>query len=224
MASKDRLPEPKRFQSVVEWQFPRAHRYWDDCGKLITALETSFPGLTCQGLQPDGFRFTGLSRGITNALFYWDKANISQVGRGDVGVAEAAGLFWPVIKQGLGVSTVARLGHRTWLCYETARLTDAVRWLDSFKFVAIVRDGGDALGTPDAGGSVIRTKLVEGGRKLRLEVNAGKLNIDRREMHGVIVDVDIVLEPPLDSHEPGEFVAWNVRFIRESIEPMFRRK
>jgi hypothetical protein len=224
MASKERLPEPKRVQSVVEWQYPRAHTYWDDCGKLIAAVENAFPGLTCQGLQPDGFHFVGLSKGITGAIFYWDKASITQAGRGDAGLAVAAGLFWPLVQQRLVVNRVNRLGHRTWLCYERASVTDGIRWLDGFKFVTPAVDGADALGTPTALGSVLRTKLEVGGRRLRLEANAGTAVIDKKETHGVLIDVDLVIEPPDPTFESAEFVAWNVGFVRNTIDPMFRRK
>ncbi|MEP7308198.1 MAG: hypothetical protein ABJA98_22060 [Acidobacteriota bacterium] len=224
MAHRNRLPEPKRFQSVVEWQFPRAHRYFDDCGKLIAVIEQAFPGLICQGMSPDGFRFVGSSHGITAAHFYWEKASVSQVGKGDAGLADATVRFWSLVQAGLGISSVSRLGHRTWLLYETNTQADANHWLSGFRFLAFDREGGDVLGTPDAGGSVIRTKLEVGGRRLRLEVNAGTASINQKQVHGVFVDADIVLEP-LDSTENlGEFVSWNGTFIRENIEPWFRGK
>lgn len=226
MPSKSRLPEPKRLQSIVEWQYPRAHRYWDDCGKLITAVESAFPGIVCQGLQADGFHFAGLSNGVTGGLFYWDKSFIMQIGRGDAGLSNAASVFWPLIQHGLGIQKINRLGHRTWLCYETANQQEALRWLSDFRFVVLDRANPEALGAADAAGSVLRTKLEVGGRRLRLEVNAGTMSFERRETHGVIVDVDISINQLTDasSVDPDEFVTWNTGFIRDSIEPMFRRK
>ena len=171
MPSRSRLPAPKRFQSVLEWQYPRAHRYWDDCGKLIATVERTFPGLLCQGLQQNGFHFVGQSKGITAAHFYWDKASISQVDLGDGALSRAATLYWPLVQEGLGISTVTRLGHRTWLCYETDSVATALKFLDGLGFIEAVGPGAEKLGIPFAGGSVLRTKL--NGRGLRLEVNAG---------------------------------------------------
>jgi hypothetical protein len=220
-----RLPEPKRIQSVVEWQFPRAHRYWDDCGKLIAAIEKEFPRLKCEGLRDDGFHFSGLSKGITGALFFWDKAFVVQAGQGDAGLAEASGQFWPLIETGLSVAAINRLGHRTFLLYE-ASPRDALAWLENFRFVTLDRSDAErtALGVPDAPGTVLRTKLEPGGRRLRLELNTGTTRVERGDLHGVIVDIDIAvntLDPPESVHD---FIDSNIRFIRQRVEPLFRRK
>jgi hypothetical protein len=226
MSSKSRLPAPKVLQSLVEWTFPRAHRYWDDCGKLVAAIERSFSGLACQGLFQDGFRFVGQSKGVTAALFYWEKANIAQVGRGDAGLADAARQFWPLVKEGLSVTSTKRIGHRSTLCYETASPEDAIRFADGLTLVELSEPRQSLLGTPVVAGTVLRTLLEVGGRRMRLEVNPGTMTVDGRPHHGLLVDVDISLEAdiPQTPSDTADFVAWNVQFLRESVSPLFRSR
>lgn len=169
---RNRLPEPKVLQSVVEWRYPRAHRYWDDCGKLIAKVERAFPGLVGQGLQPDGFSFEGISEGLTGAKFYWDKANVSQVERGDLGLPDAAAKFWRIVTDGLTLAEPTRLGHRSWLIFETPSLEMAARWLDGFSLWPFA-EGAEGMGHPLASGCVLRTRLEPDGRTARIEVNAG---------------------------------------------------
>lgn len=224
--SKNRFPAPKVLQSIVEWSFPRAHRYWDDCGKLITAIEGTFPNLVCQGLQPDGFHFAGLSRGITAALFYWEKANVAQTGRGDAALSDAARQFWPVVMDGLGIVRTTRLGHRSFLCYETSSPEEAVRFAEGLTLVELTGEKLSVLGAPVVAGTVIRTQLEVGGRRMRLEINPGTMAIDGKPHHGLLVDVDISLDAAWadTSCDVAEFVAWNVQFLRESIGPLFRSR
>ena len=225
MASRHRLPAPEHFQSVVEWRYARAHRYWDDCGKLIGAVEAEFPGLVCGGLQPEGFKFSGRSKGMTAALFYWDKASISQVGQGDASVPEAAARYWPIVRDVLGITGPTRVGHRTWMCFETDTPKHALRWLEGLAFWQFAGHEESALGTPQARGSVFRTTLEPGGRRVRVEIEVGTITINHRERHGVIVNVDIVAEAPgLVPDDVAEFVRWNLGFLRESVTPIFRAR
>lgn len=226
LMSKNRLPAPKVLQSVVEWSFPRAHRYWDDCGKLIGEIEKAFPSLVCQGLQGDGFHFSGQSKGITTALFYWDKANIAQAGRGDASLADAARAFWPLVKNGLGISHTKRIGHRSFLVYETSSIEEAQRFAAGMPLVELSARDREVLGRPVTEGTVIRTSIEVGGRRLRVEVNAGAMIINTRSHHGLIVDVDISLDGAAieDVSDVGEFVDWNVQFLREDVGPLFRAR
>jgi hypothetical protein len=59
-------------QSLLELKFPRAHRYWDESGQLIETIEQRIPGLKCEKLEDNGFRFSGVPAGVAHALFYWD--------------------------------------------------------------------------------------------------------------------------------------------------------
>lgn len=220
-----KLPHAKHLQSVVEWRFDRAHRYWDDCGKLIAAVESEFPSLTCQGLQPDGFKFDGGTKAITSASFYWDKAVVSQVGAGDAHLGEAAARFWTLIEAGLGVLSPKWVGHRTWLCFELPSPKDAAHFLESFPLWNFGLTSAGDLGVPQAGGSVLRTLIEPNGRKLRIETNAGTMQIGTVKHHGLIVDADIMTEPP--AAIPEDFAAYieaNLRFLRENLEPSFRNR
>ena len=224
MAPKDRLA--KHLQSVVEWKYERAHRYWDDCGKLISAIESAFPGLRCQGLEPDGFGFVGKSGGLTAAKFYWDKATITQVNLGDTGLPDAAAKFWPLVREVLQIGATTFLGHRTWMVYETDSVKDAVRSIDSLRLWQLLTPNAQGFGAPLAGGSVLRTQLEPGGRRLRLSVDAGTMAVDGKAHHGLIGDVDFVLQEParvpVEPEAIKEFIEWNLQFMRESVQPLFR--
>jgi hypothetical protein len=51
------------------------------------------------------------------------------------------------------------------------------------------------------------------------------MTVADRAYHGVIADIDIVIEPPSTLPEDfREFVELNVLFIREKVEPLFRGK
>ena len=72
------LSELRFAQSVLEVRFPKTHTYWDVSGKAIESIEQRLPGLVCQHLEPEGFRFTGIpDRGLTSATFYWNKVTAS---------------------------------------------------------------------------------------------------------------------------------------------------
>ena len=103
MGSHKRLLPAKHLQSVIEWRYPRAHRYWDDCGKLISAIEAAFPGLNCQGLGADGFTFAGPAAGLVEAKFYWDKARLVVVGQGQGQIPEASRSLYKPIRRGYDV-------------------------------------------------------------------------------------------------------------------------
>ena len=190
----------------------------------MAAIENQLPGLVCQGLNPDGFRFEGDSSGITFGLFYWDKAFIGQTGCANASLVSGAARFWPLVESGLSIQNVNRIGHRTWLCFEMPK-RESLAWLSSFQFLTVVGDTETPLGTPDATGAVFRSKLASDRRHLRLEVNGGTLTLGKSEVEGVIIDVDISVEKPdLRAMSSDEFVRWNQRFIDDTIEPFFRGK
>jgi hypothetical protein len=226
MKARSRLPEAKVTQSVLEVRYPKAHRYWDDCGKLISAVETAFPGLTCQGLEADGFRFAGNSSGLVAAKFFWDRANVQTAGRGEAVLAEAAGKFVALVQSGLSIVTLTRLGHRTWFIFPTDSLTQATKWLDGFTLWQFAPERVTELGHPMSNGSVLRTRLEPGGRRMRMEVNSGTISEKNyAEMSGVIVDIDIVSEiPDAVTFDVGPFVDNNRRFIRETVQGIFRNR
>lgn len=221
-----RLGVPKRFHSVVEWRFPKAHRYWDDCGKVITAVEGAFPGLSAVALEQDGFKLAGQSRGITNANFYWDKAAVEQIGgTSDAAVADAAAAFWDVVSDGLAIREVKRLGHRTFSLFETENPRTAQHLVESLS-VWEFSEPIAGLGNPISNGVTLRTILPDGVRRLRLNIAAGTMTIKGREYPGVVLDSDFFVEMPqtLTSEELREFVRTNQSMIREHIDPILRRK
>jgi hypothetical protein len=125
------------------------------------------------------------------------------------------------VQETLKVSTPTRIGHRSWICYPTENAKEALRWLEGFKLWEFTE--GRELGVPRVGGCTLRTQLEPDGRRLRLEVNAGTITLADKQHHGVIVDVDVVAEPPAEiPRDVKEFVDWNVRFLREAVDPVFR--
>ena len=222
MSTKGRLPEPKILQSAVEWRFAKAHRYWDDCGKLVSRIEEAFPGLVCQKLAETGFVFEGSSAGITSCFFYWDKAGLTRAGEGNAMLPAAVETYWPLVRDGLGIERLTRVGHRSWLCFPTASPDEATRRLESVP-VWQQTAAASSFGVPQAGGSVLRTKIEPNGRRLRLAVDAGTLTLHGQLNHGIIVDADIGVEEPNDMPESAsELVARNISFLRESVAPAFR--
>lgn len=227
MGSHKRLPPAKHLQSVIEWRYPRAHRYWDDCGKLISAVEAAFPGLKCQGLGADGFTFAGPSAGLVEAKFYWDKARLVVVGQGQGQLPEASRRFWGVIADGLSIETRSFLGHRSFLCCELASVKEAVRWLDNQPPLwTFASTEGPRLGTPQTAGSVLRTQIADGERRLRLDIQPGTISIKGEgDHHGIILDADIVVQAPNAlPQDVGDFVSWNLEFIRSTVAPLYRGK
>ncbi len=225
MASKNRLPVPEHFQSVVEWRYARAHRYWDDCGKLVAAIEAEFPGLACEGLESQGFKFAGKSRGVSGAGFYWDKASIGQVALGDASIPDAAARFWPIVQAGLSILCPTRIGHRTWLLFPTDTPKEALCWLQGLAVWRFSSPEVSRLGSPQTTGAVLRTRLEPGGRSMRVEFNAGTLSAGGRDRHGVIIDVDVVVEAPSALPDDfADFVSWNLTFLRENVVPVFRTR
>ena len=225
MPSKSRLPQPQYLQSIVEWRYERSHRYWDDCGKLIGAIERAFHGLKCDRLDADGFKFVGESRGLVSASFYWDKSTAVQASSDIATLPDASESYWNTIREGLSVDAPNWVGHRTWILYETATLADALTWLDNFGLWDFGGRSGLGLGVPRNAGSVLRTQLENDGRRIRLGMDGGTINRKGREQFGVLVDVDIVVQPPVKIPTSfRDFVASNVRFLREKVEPVFRSR
>ena len=76
-------------QAVLEVRYPKAHRYWDDCGKVISQIEEKLTGLVCQRLGPNGFEFEGKDPAAARrAVFYWNRLEITQ-GHASVGGLDA---------------------------------------------------------------------------------------------------------------------------------------
>ena len=74
------------------------------------------------------------------------KANIAQAGRGDAELAESAKEFWGLVKAGLQIEQLTRVGHRTFIVYETSSPQEAIKsaaGLTAFDF----KEGVD-LGAP----------------------------------------------------------------------------
>lgn len=222
MGKRTRLPPATYVQSVVEWRFPKAHRYWDDCGKLIAQIEGAFSGLVCQGLEKDGFKFQGRSRGITNAMFYWERASILQAGKVDRSLAEAVQPFWSIIQEGLTPGPVTRIGQRTWLIYEAMSVDEAIRMLSGRSLWHFEEGAASSLGIAQNNGIVLRTVIEPSGRRMRLEVGTGSVTIQSKERTGILVDVDLVIEHPAPiPTDYRTFTESNLRLLRETIQRVF---
>jgi hypothetical protein len=224
MSQKNRRP-PQAVQSIVEWRYAKAHRYWDDCGKLVTTIEAAFQGLVCEKLGPNGFEFVGRSSGIDAAVFYWERASITQSGQGDHDLAAAAAQFWNLVSTGLGISSPpSRIGHRTWVLFHADSVRDAQRRLEAKQAHWSLGAMAKGWGTPLAPGTTVRTAMEPNGRRLRLTVDSGTIAPKSGPgQHGVIVDADIVCELPREiPSDVGEFVRSNISFLRDAVIPAFR--
>ena len=214
----------KAIQSVVEWRYRKAHRYWDDCGKVVSAIEAAFPGCQCQKLGEHGFEFLGRSHGIDIAHFFWDRASITQTDQGDAHLPEAAERFWQLLVQGLEPGDPLRLGHRTWMMIEFDSIRQAAKHLESRKPLITLSDGVD-LGTLSAAGLVMKTALEPAGRQLRLSVDTGTLKFKHKaeSREGVIIDADIFVEAPNPvPATPRQFIGENIELVNSRIVSMFR--
>ena len=225
MPIRGRLPLATKVQSVVEWRFPNAHAYWDDPGKLMTRIEEAHPALKCTGLKPDGFHFERAGQQPVSASFYWNKAAVTWPSDDKGQLAQFAQTFWESVCDVLRPSSVDRVGHRLWLCYEMENgSAEALQWLEGKSLWAFADgDRGRDVGTPSLAGTVLRTKLADGRRRLRLEINAGTLQSVGKEYRGVIVDADFVVEKPSPAPTSiADFINSNAEFARRTIEPLFR--
>jgi hypothetical protein len=229
MSKLSRLPEPKRAQVVIEWRYPKAHRYWDVAGTLMRQVEQAFPGYSCETSPRDGFQFVGPTTGMVQGTFYWDKATVTYVEGSDSDLVASASRYWAIVSEALQPSQLLRLGHRTWLCYDTPNPTDGVGWLRRLKAWEFARKDFTALGEPDTAGVVLRTVLAE-ERRLRTEVNAGTIEVGTaggvsRRYTGVVVDIDIAIEgDALSAVSPDQFLQWNVDYMRANVHQLFRTR
>jgi hypothetical protein len=206
---------------ILEVRYERAHRYWDDCGKLIEAVETRLPGLTCQKLDERGFQFTGTdAAGVNAASFGWDRCTADH--GPDVAsskYADVAPEFTRLVFSGLSVKKIKRAGHRNKFILPKGSLEEAREWLarqEIWRF-----SGNQALGAPVAAGIVLRTRLEDRG--LRVEIDAVSIQRQGRTIHAVMVDLDFWSGDPIDASRTDftDFIKWNLRFSKQNLVSVF---
>jgi len=209
---------------VLEVRYPKAHRYWDECGQLISALELRLPGLVCQRLAENGFQFTGTgASGLSSAVFYWDRAiaeHDSEVTSAKF--AERTSEFWSVVAQGLDIQETTRVGNRYWLFLRADSATEAESWLESKPFWRFTDNDSAPWGQPLVTGSVLYARDQSAGVSSRIELGVGKVKAQNEEHVGVVVDVDFkLLTPPTRAKlDVGSFLKKNERRLRDNLVSM----
>ncbi len=223
------MKTPKDFRdflavrSIVEVRFPRAHKYWDDCGKLIETLETRVNGVTCAGLDAKGFNFVGSdSCPILGARFFWDRVLIEQQsGVSPRKFLESAEEFWRLSALGLGVGHVAGVGHRLWYLLKSEDKKEAEDWLQAQRVWSSVADLG---GTPSNDGVVLRAHLTD--RSLRLEIGVADVLIRQdRKLTGVLMDTDFTSrkKQPVDSLDLDVFGNENLTWLKHRLHQVIQQ-
>lgn len=208
--------------AVLEIRYPKAHRYWDDCGKLIEALETRMPGLECQRLDEQGFQFKGAeTAGVMAASFYWDRVIVVQ-GRDNpfATFADRAAEYWRIVARGLSIERTVRVGHRLWQYLPAASTSEAENWLNTKRLwqFSAASTWGDAV----TSGIVLRTVLGRENRAIRLELSSVTIR-ESGEVFGVMADVDFNLlsAPSRTQLDPVDFMKWNHRFVKDNLANLF---
>jgi hypothetical protein len=207
-------------QGVVEIRHPKAHRYWDDCGKLIAALERKLPGLVAQKLGPKGFEFDGVEAlGIAKAMFFWNRVEVTLAPQGAQSkFIESAVVFWETVRDGLSVEAIARLGHRLWVHLPQASLSEAEELLKSLPLWGFSGDRLGGFGSPRNSGIVLRSKLTD-GRDVRLQVDSATMKLqDAPASPGALFDLDFTAAVPVAlTADVGRFLQANYRFAKDNL-------
>jgi hypothetical protein len=214
-------------QATVEVRYQKAHRYWDDCGKVVEAIESRVHGLTCQRLGQNGFEFTGTSAaGITSATFYWDKVVITCTDTEAATLprrfAERSEEFWRIVASGLGITHVLRLGNRFWYLspHETlaaARQALAGRdlWNPSQSFSGWGKPSNEALRIQFEIPERQRSVVVRLGSATLTETSSGT------QRFGVVFDADFFkpssTEKAIPNPDVESFIKENLKFLNQNI-------
>lgn len=220
------LAEMRFVQSVFEIRYPKAHKYWDESGKLVETLEQRLPGLRCLGLEQQGFRFSGIpNRGLTNALFYWDKATVTVVEPGETHMpktfASDAAEFVRLVGQQLSIQTLSFVGNRIWHVIPFPTANDAQQWLSRLRLWNFA-GAGEALGAVDNEALRLRTRLDD--RMAVLRLGSGEIGtVGGAKVTGVIVDMDLQLtDPPQMGRLDGEgILKKNARLGEQFVTAFF---
>lgn len=211
-------------RSVLEVRYPKAHRYWDDCGKLIATLEQRLPGLTCARLSENGFQFEGTAEtGVSRAVFFWDRA----IAEHDSTISSSkfidkAAVFWLVVAQGLDVEATTRVGNRYWLRLPAGPGDQAKEWMAS-RSIWRLDDRLRSWGTPQQDSATLMTELRSENAGLRVQVGAGTIKDGDSEYAGVIVDADFHLlkAPSRAVFDPEAFMKKNHQFLKRNLLQLF---
>jgi hypothetical protein len=211
-------------QAVIEIKYPKAHRYWDKSGELISTIESRLPGLVCQKLTEHGFRFNGSDAdGAVGAVVYWGQASIHQ-GRNTPRskFIETAESFFRLLADQFEIQTVNRLGHRIWHYRKADSVSEASSWLLSQRLWRYEPRMANRWGEPRPHGIVLRSRLAN-DRLLRLELDTGELNTGPGRKPGVLVDTDFSTDGdlPMRSLDVARFAQANHRFLRDNLPVLF---
>ena len=181
------------------------------------------PGLVVQGLETDGFRFDGNeASGISAAKFYWDKIIIEPVSTGThLGpFAEACGKFWGIVRDGLGVGKIYRMGNRYGYFFSgDVHPKDMLSGISVWQPSASTAD----FGKPSSDGIALRFENPAADRRIRVEIVQVETNIRNAEKVGIILDIDFttLADAALDV-DVAEFVRANQRFIKTHLHQLLR--
>jgi hypothetical protein len=219
----DSFEDFRFFQALIEIKYQKANKYWDASGQLIETIEQRLPGLKCEKLEENGFRFSGASAGITVAQFYWDKVVLIQSASDPATrFLETAGEFFRLTSSALGVSKLERVGHRLWFYVPASREQAAAR-LKAVKLWTPTSHFG-VWGNVLSEGSVLKTEHPDPKRTIRVELSVGELRgPSTPSVSGILVDIDFALPEPLagSAFDLQDFARWNAKFAKQHLAELF---
>jgi hypothetical protein len=201
-------------QALLEVRFPKAHRYWDDCGKTIEEIETAIPGLTCAKLDGDGFHFVGSSESpLSNGKFYWDKAwcasdRVTPNGGYPDGFNSAALTFLSTVFSSLRVESTTRVGHRIIEQLPFSREQEVTEFWRQNTLLKMNPEAEEAWGVVRSEDATVTIELKDEKRLVTLRIVKAKSNVDQ---YSAILDFDFTLtqNPEIAELDLMGFVASN---------------
>lgn len=216
-----KLEDMVPIRGVLELRHPKAHRYWDVSGQLISQIEEALPGLTCQSLEQGGFVFRGNAAvGLSAATFFWNRASMEP----DFAALEnrfdsAAERFWRLVQSGLGITTITRVGNRYGYLFPTAAAEELVRGMRLWE----ANERLSPFGVPSSEGVALRFKMAERPVRVRLEVDAGSTTVAGKEKEGVLLDIDFsMVEVSAADLDLGRFIRENQELVRTHLYRLLR--
>jgi hypothetical protein len=211
-------------QATIEVRHEKAHRYWDDSGKLVAAIESRLPGVECQRLGPNGFEFTGAisSACFSSATFFWDRISVTATDPAAVSMpkrfAENAAEFIRLVCFGIGVSRFSRVGHRLWHYLPFENTAAASEWLEKrgvWSPGVACRDWGTQSNEQ------FRAQFViDPDRSVVLRLGSASMTRPAPQpIFGVFVDADFFTTHP-SSIDVLTFAKNNLRFLDQRLDSL----
>ena len=134
--------------------------------------------------------------------------------------SEACGKFWNIVRDGLSVEKINRLGNRYGYFFAgDEKPKETLSRLSMWQPAAATSDFGE----PNCDGVVLRFENPSTDRRIRLEVVQAQASIKNVEKMGIILDIDFttVEDPPLNV-DVVEFIRANQKFTKTYLHQLLR--